>query len=121
MKPLRVLVVEDEAMVAMMLAEVLEAMGHDICGIQATESDAVAAAARCSPDIMIVDVWLADGNGVSAVEQIRRTKFVPHVFVTGDLAMVQALRRDAVIIQKPYREPDLVQAMQRALGAAALS
>jgi DNA-binding NtrC family response regulator len=121
MKALRVLVVEDEAMIAMMLVEVLATMGHDICGVEATESDAVAAAARCSPDMMIVDVWLADGNGVSAVEEIRRTKFVPHVFVTGDITMVRALRDDAVIIQKPYREPDLVQAMERALGAAALS
>jgi CheY-like chemotaxis protein len=121
MKALRVLVVEDEAMIAVMLAEVLEAMGHDVCGIEATESDAVAAVARCRPDMMIVDVWLADGNGVSAVEEIRRTGPVPHVFVTADITMVKALRRDAVIIQKPYREPDLVQAMQRALGAAALS
>jgi DNA-binding response OmpR family regulator len=121
MKVLRVLVVEDEAMIATLLAEVLTDMGHDVCGIEATEADAVAAAARCRPDMMIVDVWLGDGNGVAAVEEIRRTGPVPHVFVTGDISRVQALRQDAVIIQKPYREPDLVHAMRRALSAATLS
>jgi two-component system, response regulator PdtaR len=121
MNALRVLVVEDEAMVAMMLAEVLEAMGHDVCGVETTEADAVAAAARCKPDIMIVDVWLGDGNGVSAVKEIRRTGAVPHVYVTADITMVQALGRDAVVIHKPYRELDLIHAMERALGAAAPS
>jgi len=117
MKELRILIVEDEAMIALILAELLEAMGHDVCAIEATESDAVAAAARCRPDMMIVDLWLADGNGVSAVDEIRRTGPVPHVFVTADGTMVQALGQDAVIIQKPYREPDLVHAMERALAA----
>jgi DNA-binding response OmpR family regulator len=121
MKALRVLVVEDEAVISGLLAEVLEAMGHDICGIETTESDAVAAAARCYPDMMIVDVWLGDGNGVNAVEEIRRTRPVPHVFVTGDISRVPALRQGAVIIQKPYREPDLARAMQCALDTAALS
>jgi DNA-binding response OmpR family regulator len=119
MKALRVLVVEDEAVIAALLAEVLEAMGHDVCGIEATESDAVAAVARCKPDLMIVDVWLADGNGVSAVKEICRTGPVPCVFVTADMTMVHALSQDAEIIHKPYREPDLVHAMQRALAATA--
>jgi two-component system, response regulator PdtaR len=117
MKALRVLIVEDEAVIAALLAEVLASMGHDICGIEATESDAVAVAARCKPDMMIVDVWLGEESGVNAVEKIRRTAAVPHVFVTGDISKVKTLRPGAVIIQKPYREPDLVQAMRRALGA----
>lgn len=120
MKALRILIVEDEAMIAQTLAELLEAMGHYVCAIEATESDAVAAAARCRPEMMIVDLWLAEGNGVSAVEEIGRTGPVPHVFVTVDSKMIQALTRDAVIIRKPYREHDLVQAMECALAPVAL-
>jgi CheY-like chemotaxis protein len=121
MKALRVLVVEDDAMVGMLLAEVLTGMGHDVCANEATETDAVAAAARCSPDMMIVDVMLGDGSGVSAVAEILRTGFVPHVFVSGDTSRVRAFRPHAVVLQKPYSEPDLAQAMQRALvgGGAA--
>jgi CheY-like chemotaxis protein len=113
--------VEDEAVIAMLLAEVLAGMGHDVCAIEATEADAVAAAARCRPDMMILDARLGDGSGISAVEQILCTGFIPHVFVSGDALRVRALRPGAVVIQKPFHEADLASAMQRALGVAAAS
>jgi CheY-like chemotaxis protein len=119
MRALRVLIVEDEAVIAMLFAEVLASMGHDVCAIEATEADAVAAAIRCRPDLMIVDARLRDGSGVSAVEKILRTGFIPHVFVSGDTFEIQAVRPSAVVIRKPFFESDLVQAIQRALGAAA--
>jgi CheY-like chemotaxis protein len=119
MNGLRILVVEDDAVVGMLLAEMLEAMGHDICSIEATEADAVSAADRCKPDLMIVDVLLGDGNGVSAVAEILRAGPVPHLFVSGDILKLQALRPGAVAIQKPYREPDLVRAIKLALDAPA--
>ena len=118
MAMLRVLLVEDEAIIAMLLAEVLGGMGYEVCAIEATEADAVAAAARCRPDLMIVDARLGAGSGVAAVETILRTGPVPHVFVSGDPASVQALRPDAVVMQKQFREADLASAIQRALGAA---
>jgi CheY-like chemotaxis protein len=119
MRALRVLVVEDNAIIGMLLAEVLAGMGHDVCAIEATESDAVTAAVRCRPDLMIVDVQLGDGSGVSAVEKILLIGFVPHLFVSGDTLGVRTLRPGAVVIQKPFRESDLARAIQRALGAAA--
>jgi len=121
MKALRVLVVEDDAMIGMLLAEMLEAMGHDICAIEATEVDAVAAAVQFRPNLMIVDVRLDDGSGLAAVEEILRTGPVPHLFVSGDTSRVRALRPGAVVIQKPFRESDLARAIQCALGAAAVS
>ena len=120
MRALRVLVVEDNAIIGMLLAEVLAGMGHDVCAIEATEADAVTAAARCRPDLMIV-MQLDDGSGVSAIEKILRTGFVPHLFISGDTLGVRALRPGAVVIQKPFRESDLAWAIQRALGAAAAS
>jgi CheY-like chemotaxis protein len=116
-KVLRVLVVEDDTITGMLLGELLKAMGFDVCAIETTEATAVTAAARCRPDLMIVDVQLGDGSGVAAVEEILRAGPVSHVFVSGDIAGVQALRPGTVIIQKPYREPDLARAIQRAIGA----
>ena len=117
---LRIMVVEDEAMVAALLAEVLEGMGHQVCAIETTEAQAVTTAVGCRPDLMIVDALLGLGSGVAAVEQILRTWIVPHVFVSGDLSRVQKYRPSAVMLQKPFRESDLASAIQRALGAAAL-
>ncbi len=98
MSALRVLVVEDDAMIGMLLAEMLAGMGHEVCAIETTEDDAVTAAARCRPDLMIVDVRLGDGSGVDAVAKIHRTATVPHVFVSGDITAVRALRPNAVMI-----------------------
>jgi response regulator of citrate/malate metabolism len=74
-------------------------MGHDVCAIKSTEADAVTAAIRCRPDLMIVDVWLGDGSGISAVDEILRTGPVSHMFVSGDISNVQALKPGTVFIQ----------------------
>src|ERR1700722_4237230 len=71
-KALRVLVVEDDAMIGVLLGEMLEGMGYGVCGIEATEGDAVTAAARYKPDLMIVDVHLGEGSGVSAIDTIHQ-------------------------------------------------
>jgi two-component system, response regulator PdtaR len=118
MKPLRVLVVEDDAIIGMLLAEMLELMGHEVCALVRAEAHAVVAAIRCKPDMMIVDMWLREGNGVAAVERICAASPVPHLFVSGDIARARALRPDAIMIQKPFREADLARGIQRALEAA---
>nr|WP_249120265.1 response regulator [Plastoroseomonas hellenica] len=116
----RVLVLEDENIIAMLLAEVLKGMGHSVSEIVASEADALAAAARCRPDLMIVDARLRHGSGVSAVKEIIRTGFVPHVFVSGDNLRSQALWPGAVVINKPYRDVELARAIQCVLSAAPL-
>jgi len=117
MAALRILVVEDDAVIGALLAEMLEGMGHDVCAVEATEADAVTAAARWQPDLMIVDVRLGEGSGVSAVDEIHRAGPIPHVFVSADISRLRALRPGAAIIQKPYGEADLARVMQRALDA----
>jgi CheY-like chemotaxis protein len=118
MKALQILVVEDESLIAMLLVETLAEMGHGVCGMETTATGVVAAALRCRPDLIIVDAQLRDGDGISAVDEILRTGFVPHLFISGDIKKVMARRPDAVAIEKPFRDSELDQAIQRALGAA---
>jgi CheY-like chemotaxis protein len=118
MKALRVLVIEDDALIAMLLAEVLAGMGHDVCATAATEADAVIAAARHRPDLMIADARLGQGSGVSAVEEILRAGPVAHLFVSGDAERVQTRRPDAVVVRKPFRKTELAKAIDTALAAA---
>jgi CheY-like chemotaxis protein len=70
MKALRVLVIEDDALIAILLAELLASMGHDVCATAATAAEAVNAATRYDPDLMIVDAGLGRESGVSVVEEI---------------------------------------------------
>ena len=116
-KGLRILVVEDDAMIGVLLAETLEDLGHVVCGVETNAANAVAAAARHRPDLMIVDVGLGETSGIAAVKEILRSGYVPHVFVTGDALRNLSLGPNAVLIQKPFREPDIVQAIERALAA----
>jgi CheY-like chemotaxis protein len=116
---LRILIVEDDPMIGSLLAEVLEDLGHVVCAVETDAPKAVAAATRLHPDLMIVDVGLGDVSGVAAVTLILKARFVPHVFVTGDVLKNLSLGPNAVLIQKPYRSHDLVAAIARATAAGA--
>ena len=118
---LRILVVEDEPIIAELLSDVLEGMGYGVCGIATSQIDAISAAERCRPDLMIVDVRLGKGSGLCAVEEILRGRHVPHVFVSADLSAVRAQRPASVALQKPYCESDLARAIQRALAQPVVS
>jgi CheY-like chemotaxis protein len=91
-------------------------LGHEVCATEATEAGAVAAAARHKPDLMIMDDELRQGSGISAVEQITRSGFIPHVFVTGKSLTDQSLSPSAVVIQKPFTIPELAWGIKRALA-----
>jgi len=120
MKPLRIVVVEVDATIGALLAEMLDELGHIVCGVEVDAENAVAAAARWRPELMIVDVGLGEASSVAAVKEILRGGFVPYVFVTGDFLRDLGLGPDAVLIQKPFRGPDLISAIQRAVSGAPL-
>ena len=118
MKALRTLVVEDDAIIGGLLAETLEGLGHTVCAVENNVANAVAAASHWRPDLMIVDVGLGEASGIAAVNEILRSGFVPHVFITGAAVRGIPLGPDTVLIQKPFRTSDLELAIQRALAAA---
>ena len=118
MTAIRIMVVEDETLMGILFGQVLEELGYVVCAIVATEANAVAAAERCKPDLMLVDVQLGIGSGVAAVTEILLKGFVPHVFYSGDISGVRTSRPTAVAIQKPFRVLELARAIERALDAS---
>ena len=119
MEPLRILVVEDDALIGMLLADMLDAMGHTVCTVARTQEEAVAAAERDKPHMLIVDARLHDrGSGVTAVDQIQRHGIVPHIFVTGDSRGVLALKPNAIVLEKPFTEAMLAAAIDRAQASS---
>lgn len=117
MSSLRILVADDDTVIGMLLAQMLEGMGYDVCAVEKNEADAVTGAIRHKPDLMIVDVRLGGGSGLAAIDQVLTLGYVPHMFVSGDIAEVQAQRPHATVMRKPFREWDLVRAIRRALHA----
>lgn len=102
-------------LIGALLAEMLEEMGHSICGIETNEVGAVNAALLHKPDLMIVDRRLARGSGPAAIETIFRTVAIPHIFVSGDRP--HAGQNSTMMLQKPFSQHDLIQAIERTMDA----
>ncbi len=116
MARLQILVVEDDALIGMLMSTVLQDMGYDVAPVVASQEDAVRAARANPPDLMIVDDGLAGGSGIGAMREILRTGFVPHIFVTGDPQRIESAWPGAIAIQKPFQETELIDAMTLALS-----
>jgi len=112
----RILIVEDDSFVALLLEYTLVKLGYSICGTECTEDGAVETANRCYPDALVVDVGLAQGNGVLAVDRILRERYVPHVFISGDRLDYVGLHPFAVRLHKPFRDVDLAASLSQAFA-----
>ncbi|WP_246659070.1 response regulator [Rhizobium sp. FY34] len=113
---LRIVLVEDEALIAVLLEDLLTDMGHHVCATESTQENAIAAFLRESPDLMIVDCRLRKGCGIKAMADILKNAFVPHIFMTGGDLRGQALHPAAVILKKPFLDDDLTAAIAKAIS-----
>jgi CheY-like chemotaxis protein len=104
---LRVLVVEDEALVALLLEDMLAELGHEVIGPVAQLAKALEIARHEELDIAILDVSLNGGNTYSVAEALG-ARGIPFVFATGygRAALVEPYT-DAPLLQKPFRQSDL--------------
>ena len=81
---LRILVVEDQAIVSLGTETILTSLGHRVVATVSTGPAAVAAAAEHRPDIVFMDVELAQGtDGIEAAIEIRKRFGIPSVFFSG--------------------------------------
>jgi CheY-like chemotaxis protein len=108
----RVLVIEDEAIIALDVADIVRNAGHEVVGIAATEKAAVELARKHSPHLVLADIQLRGADsGISAVNEIMRAMTVPVIFVTGFPERLLTGKRvePAFVISKPF-DPDLLRA-----------
>ena len=104
----RVLVVEDEALVGIMIQECMTELGFQIVGPICTAFDALQAAKDGDFDAAILDINLGDGM-VYQVAEILARRDVPFAFVTGyDADSVDSRFRDIPVLQKPV-EREMLQ------------
>ena len=115
----RVLVVEDEMMIALLVEDMLSDLGCDVIG-PAHGLDAALELALSDQviDAALLDVNLA-GQPVFAVADALRERFVPMVFSTGyGEAGLRDVDQGSPVLQKPFRSGDLAQALTLALTPA---
>ena len=106
LRPLRILIVEDEALISMDLEFVLEDLGHEIVGVATTSEAAIQMAKEHKPDLAFVDIQLLDGpTGVAVAEALASANVTKCVFTSGNIARIPTDFAGAVgSIGKPYSE-----------------
>lgn len=110
-----VLIIEDEPLVAMDLQEMLADAGATSFDFAATESEAVAAAMRRTPDIITSDVKLLEGTGPAAVETIYRERGeVPVLFITASPEACEPCNPPGRILPKPVDRAAITDAFREA-------
>lgn len=118
-RPLRVLIVEDEPLIAMDVEMVFEEAGHEIVGIARTTDQAVDMARARAPSLVILDLRLANGaSGIDAARRIRAFSSVAIAFASGNLDPVMraelASFEPVAIMPKPYMPTELLRAVRGA-------
>lgn len=110
----RVLIVEDEALVALTLEDVLTEAGYCVCGIADRPEQALEIARVMEPDIAVIDVRLAaGGDGIALAAQLAARMPVAILFATGNPAEVRARARAGNgCLSKPFQAEWLLAALE---------
>jgi len=121
MATVRILIVEDEPLIAEDLRAHLEELGYEVCAACDNALDAMAEIAAHKPDLLLMDINLGDGaDGVQLAEKVNAKYKVPFIFVTShsDKSMLDRVKavRPAGFIIKPFDENVLRSQIEIALA-----
>jgi CheY-like chemotaxis protein len=108
-----ILIIEDEALIAMDLENLVENLGHQVTGIARTRTEAVTLAKAKRPGLILADIQLADGSsGMDAVNELLTTFEVPVIFITAypERFLTGERPEPAFLVPKPY-QPSTVSAL----------
>lgn len=116
----KILIVEDESIIAMSLRTILELSGYDVCALASTGEQAVENVEEEKPDLVIMDIGLSDGiDGIEAGRQIKERFSIPVVFVTGyaedGLKKRAGVTKPYEYLVKPIQRTDLERSIERML------
>ncbi len=114
-----VMIIEDEAFIAVDIESIVTAMGHHVTGIARTHAEAIKLGATERPDLILADIKLDDNSsGIDAVNDLLATLGdVPVIFITGspELLLTGERPEPAFLIGKPYTEEQVRSAVSQAM------
>jgi CheY-like chemotaxis protein len=110
---LRILIVEDEFLIALELESLLQDAGHDVVGIAATSDEAMALGQQLAPDLAFVDIHLADGlTGIDVARNLSEQHHVTVLFMTANAKRIpEDFAGARGVIAKPYTERGVREAL----------
>lgn len=121
MTPVKILVVEDEILIAEDLRFTLQRIGHSVVGIASSGVDAVQKADQLHPDLVLMDVRLQGAmNGIEAARIIRSKADIPVIYVTAHASVLGSLQEDrrSASLAKPFSPMQLEDTINSVMGNA---
>jgi CheY-like chemotaxis protein len=113
-----VLIIEDEALIALDLEALVDNLGHKVVGVARTRAEAAAVVRKHRPGLILADIQLADGSsGLDAVNDLLNMFEVPVIFITAfpERYLTGARPEPAFLVSKPYRPATLSALVSQAL------
>lgn len=123
-KPPSILIVEDEALIAANIEEVLAESGFRVAGVAASATEAISLADEHRPQLALVDIRLTGSvDGIELACRLREEFGVPSIFLSGlfDAAITTRAERARPLgfLRKPFRPSQVFNAIERALSDGA--
>jgi CheY-like chemotaxis protein len=111
----RILIVEDEALVAMLIEDIVLDLGHEVAAIAGRLEDGLEKARALDLGCAVLDLNL-NGERTYPIAAALRARGVPFLFVTGyGAAGLEPGWEDEIVLQKPFQPYELAQSLARAL------
>ncbi|QQN75242.1 response regulator [Croceicoccus sp. YJ47] len=113
-----VLIIEDEPLISMQLEDLVQSLGHEICGTAATRTQAQDVIKQQMPGLVLADIQLADGSsGLDAVDDILAIDSVPVIFITAypERLLTGDRPEPTYLVTKPFQESTVRAAISQAL------
>jgi len=114
----RILIIEDEAIIALHIKQIVESLGHEAIAIVRTRAEAVAKAREERPELVLADISLADGSsGIDAVKDILAEQEVPVIFITAfpERLLTGERPEPTYLITKPFEPKTVIATIGQAL------
>lgn len=114
----RVLIIEDEPIIAMDVETIVRDLGHEVTGVAVTRDEAVALAMEDRPGLVLADIQLADdSSGIDAVKDILAEFQVPVIFITAfpERLLTGERPEPTFLITKPFQRSTVKAAISQAL------
>ncbi|ALE15626.1 DNA-directed RNA polymerase specialized sigma subunit, sigma24-like [Altererythrobacter epoxidivorans] len=113
-----VLIIEDEPLISMQLEDLVQSLGHQVCGTAATHTQAMEVVKDKTPGLVLADIQLADGSsGLDAVDDILAIGSVPVIFITAypERLLTGDRPEPTYLVTKPFQEQTVRTAISQAL------
>jgi CheY-like chemotaxis protein len=113
----KVLIIEDEPIIAMDIETIVRDLGHDVTGVAVTRDEAVALAMETRPGLVLADIQLADdSSGIDAVKDILAEFEVPVIFITAfpERLLTGERPEPTFLITKPFQRSTVKAAISQA-------